>query len=119
MVAWLALLLVGRAGGGFSPGRVPPGRFEYSGPNRWEEAPSSRWVVPLVAREACEEDTLCGGFTFQGVELGVEQQVAPPTTPRLHHPHPAGLVLPLHPHGGAAGGREDLLGLDLLHRGEV
>ena len=39
MFWWLAILMVGGAAGGFSPGRVPPGRFEYSGPNRWEVAP--------------------------------------------------------------------------------
>ena len=76
--------MAGHPDGGRSGGRVLPwpgaaGQVRVQRPEQvGGGAPPPRWVVPLEAREACEEDSLCGGFTFQGVQLGVEQQV--PTT---------------------------------------
>ena len=43
---------------GFSPGKIPPGKYEYSHINGR--------MRPAEATLLCEADLQCGGFTFQG-----------------------------------------------------
>ena len=47
-------------------GRVPPSRFEYDQLNGV--------FTPSKAKEACEHDLQCGGFTFKGVKDSSEYE---------------------------------------------
>eukprot|EP00092_Neocalanus_flemingeri_P032574 GFUD01035430.1.p1 GENE.GFUD01035430.1~~GFUD01035430.1.p1 ORF type:complete len:611 (-),score=162.78 GFUD01035430.1:61-1893(-) len=47
--------------GGFYVGRISEGQFEYSDLNGW--------MTPRKAKELCEKDAKCGGFTYKGSKI--------------------------------------------------
>ena len=54
----LFIFIIGEVKCKFYAGRIKPGKFEYPNLNGW--------MLVDEAKEKCENDFACGGFTFKG-----------------------------------------------------